>query len=178
VFLSDAKNRDRIRESGEKLADEISRFVLAKRQKLAGSFLEKASTLRLADIDLGKLDVCKDLSDSKKFASRPSGAASDEFAVCWRAAWARIEPPVTALLKSADDYDQLADAGDGDNAKIAFKELSEALSAIAEGSVTNPDELWRIATRLIAFGEKVEAAISKESRDKMRKAIEDLANAV
>jgi hypothetical protein len=174
VFLSNQKNRQQIIDNGQKLADEISRFVLAKRQKLAGSFVETAAVLRNSEINLTKLDACKAGFDANKFATRASGAPSDDFVVCWRAAWMQIERPVAALIKAADEYDQLADAGDSNNAKKAFTELSTALDAIAEGSVTDPAELWRIATRLVAFGQKVEAATSKENREKINKAIDDL----
>lgn len=59
-------------------------------------------------------------------------------------------------------------------AKKSFAQLSTALDAIAEVSITDPAALWRIATRLVAFGEKVEAATSKENREKINKAIDDL----
>jgi hypothetical protein len=98
--------------------------------------------------------------------------------LCWRAAWTQLEGNAAAVLKAADEYDQLLDAGDKGNVKTSFAELSEALSAIAEGSVTNPHVLWATATRLLAIGEKIQAATSKENRDKMQKAIDDLVKAL
>ena len=176
-FLSDETNRTYIRQSGDTLATQVGLWIEAKRGKLTGSLLEKLATLRKTEVNLAKLDACKGF-EATRFKTRESGAASDEFALCWRAAWGQLEASVTAVLKAADEYDQLLDAGDKNNAKTSFAELTEALSAISENSVTNPEVLWAIATRLVSIGEKVQAATSKESREKIHKAIDDLVKAL
>jgi len=173
AFLSNDANRSRIRNVGSKLAEEVSKYALLKRQALAGSVLEKMAAIRQLEVDLTKVDGCKEFA-SKRFSTRPSGAPSDEFVNCWRAVWARMEEPVSSMLKAAESYDALADAGDSDTAKKQFSELSQALSAIAEGSVTNPEVLWQLATRLVAFGAKIEAAASSDNRKKLETAIDGL----
>jgi hypothetical protein len=176
-FLSDETNRNYIRQSGDTLATQVGLWIEAKRGKLTGSFLEKLAILRKTEVNLAKLDACKGF-EAARFNTRASGAASDEFALCWRAAWGQLEASVTAFLKAADEYDPLLDAGDKNNAKTSFAELTEALSAISENSVTNPEALWAIATRLVSIGEKIQAATSKESREKIHKAIDDLVKAL
>lgn len=172
-FLSDETNRTHIRQSGDTLATEVGAWIEGKRGTLTGSFLEKLAVLRKSEVNLAKFDACKGF-ETARFKTRASGAASDEFVLCWRAAWSQLEGSVAAVLKAADEYDQLLDAGDKNNAKTSFAELTQALSAISENSVTNPSELWAIATRLVAIGEKIQAATSKESREKIQKAIDDL----
>lgn len=172
-FLAKESNRIRITAVGGKLADEIYRYTLNKRRSLAGSVLERIAAIRETEIDLSKIDACKELM-AKRFETRPSGAPSDEFVNCWRHSFSKLEASVASLLKVAQEYDELADAGATDTAKKQFAELSEALQAISEGSVTNPDQLWKLATRLIAFATKIEASMSKENRAKMESAIDGL----
>lgn len=176
-FLSDEGHREEIRRNGDSLATEVGVFIENKRGRLTGAFLEKLALLRKSEISLPKIDACKAL-ETNRFTKRQSGAANDDFAICWRAVWTQLEAPVAAALKSADEYDTLADAGDKNNAKAAFADLSEALSGISENAITNPHELWQIATRLMAIGEKVQAATSKESREKIQKAIDELVKAL
>jgi hypothetical protein len=92
--------------------------------------------------------------------------------LCWRAAWDQIEPKAGGVLKAAAEYDQLADLGDTDNAYHAYKPLSESLSAVNTQNPTDLAKFWGWATRLIAFGQKIETAFSKENRDKIDKAID------
>jgi hypothetical protein len=186
-FLADDSNRNAIENDSRKLAAAVSAFVLAKRHKLVGAYSEELAALRKFPIDLSKLDACQELA-SKKFVGRPtmltesggapkpiSGAPSDEFANCWRASWSQIDSMVATVLKEADAYDQIADAGDSENAAKAYQALSKQLESIANGSDgPNLAELWQNATMLIAFANKVNTALSPENRNKVEAAIEAL----
>jgi hypothetical protein len=176
AFLADPQRRELIRKTGESLAKDVSSYVWTKRQKLAGTYIERVALLRAEKVDLAKIDACKNLP-ATRFAARPSGTPSDDFVLCWRSVWQQVESEVAAALKAADDYDQLADAGDSDNAVKAFDGMKDALGAIAEGSITNPDVLWNLVARLIAFADKVNTTFSKENRDKMHKAIDEITKA-
>ncbi len=174
AFLADPVNRAAIKGAGTKLADEVASFIMSKRMKLAGVFSEQTAVLRHAPVELAKLDACKALlALPQKPALRSSGAPSDVFVLCWRSAWTQLEPIVASALKAADEYDQIADAGNPDNAKKAFEPLSNALDTLANDRLS-PETAWALAVRLIGFAEKVSTATSNENRDRIRKAIDDL----
>ena len=176
-FLRKTANREHIKASGLRVAEEVSRFVLTKRRKLAGRYVEQLVQLRGSAVELAKVDACKSyLAEPKKLGKRASGAPSDEFVLCWRASWSQLEGNVAAALKAAADYDELSDAGDSDNAKKAFEPLSNALDAIPKEQFSPDDlgRLWALATRLVAFAEKVHTSFAKENRDKIQKAIDEL----
>lgn len=72
----------------------------------------------------------------------------------------------------------IADAGDSESGKMAFKRFSESLRKIAEENYTAGElkQLWALATRLVAFGEKVQRAFSKENQENIENAIKELAS--
>jgi hypothetical protein len=180
-FLSDPTNTKTITASGMQLAQQVSQFVVAKRHKLAGTFSEQLAATRAARIDLAKSDECKAyLTEPKKLEKRKSGAPSDQFVLCWRSIWNQLESQVSETLKAANDYDQLADAGDSDNAAKVFDPLSKSLAAIAQNQLDPKDlaKVWNWATELLAFADKVNAAASKDNRDKIQQAIDNLVKAL
>lgn len=173
AFLHDAQNQKRIKNVGEKLATDLSAFALEKRRRLAASFVEQDFGIRRRSIDLSKLDECKDLAETR-FKRADSGSPDFHFMLCWKAVWGQYEKPVAELLKVADSYDSLADAGDTDNALKPFKQITADLTAIKEGAVTNRELLWGQVLKLVTFANTVVTAFSKENREKMGKAIDDL----
>jgi len=184
AFLSNPDNINRISSAGQQLAQHVSEAVLAKRRTLAGTFNQALALLRTKSVDLSKLPECKSylsLAPEAKFARRPSGAPNDGFVSCWGAVWLELGPLVSSVLKSANDYDQLADAGDSDNASKAFAPLSKSLDAIVKDqnnmSAENLTRIWNLATELVAFAEKVNAAASPENQKKLKDAIDALVKA-
>jgi hypothetical protein len=124
-FLRDPENVSAIQASGNGLARSLSSFVMAKRRKLVGPFFERAAVLRATSVDLSRNEDCKIFLADGKPLKRPDGnGISDNFVLCWRAVWDQLQTNVSPLLKAADDYDQLADAGDSDNALLAFDPVS------------------------------------------------------
>ena len=58
----------------------------------------------------------------------------------------------------------------------AFEKINTNLAKIASGQDDAPsfNAIWQAAMRIVAIGEKIEKANSKENRDKVAKAIKDL----
>lgn len=171
AFLSDPKNQSALKDAGGKLAATISQFTWEKRLRLAASVTERVKGLRATEIDLGTLSECKKLGPGE-FDRSESGAPSSQFMLCSKAAWERIEEPIAELLKTADDYDQLADAGNTDTAKKAFEQVTGDLTAISENAVTDPTLLWQYVTQLVGFANTLQKSFSQENRDKVQKAID------
>lgn len=177
AFLGTPGNIKRIEESGAALSREIAAFTQAKRLRSAGSVFELAAVTRNAQIDLTKDESCKQYSAGSSALGADGKTLRDDFILCYQAAWVQLEGPVSALLKAADQYDQLADAGDPNNALKAFEPLAKSLAAISAPGDDGLVKFWNWAVRLIAFAGKIEAAFSKENRDKVGKAIDDLVKA-
>jgi hypothetical protein len=176
-FLQTPGNIKKIEDSGMGLAREVSAFTWDKRLTLAGAFFEQSAKLRATPIDLSKNDNCKAYITTGK-PTKDDGSLSDDFVLCWRTAWGQVDTSVAALLKAAEQYDQLADAGDTDNAKKAFEPLVKSLAAISYPGDEGLAKFWNWAARLVAFAQKVETAFSKENRQKIDKAIDDLVRAM
>jgi len=172
-FLSNPKNQNALKHAGHELARAISIYTLDKRRKLAGSFVEGLVAVRHTEIDLGKLDACKGLND-EKFTRSKSGAPSVSFMLCWRAAWTKLESTITAMLKTAEDYDQLADAGDTDTALRAYDVITADLDAIRDNEISDPTAFWQYVTQLVSFANTLDTAFSPANRDKIQKAIDTL----
>lgn len=173
-YLGTPGNIKRIEDSGVALARQISTFTWDKRLRLAGSVVELATVIRHYPVDLAKDGSCQRYSTTASALVADRNSVSDDFILCYRVSWAQLESIAAALLKAADQYDQLADAGDTDNAKKAFEPLAKSLTAISSPGEDGLAKFWNWAIRLIAFGQKVESAFNKESRDKISKAIDDL----
>src|SRR5581483_81138 len=130
--------------------------------------------LQATTLDLSKLDACKDLS-AANLGRAASGAPSPAFARCWRKAWGEIDSLVAATLKTANDYDDLADGGDTDAPRKAYAALAGQLDDIANAHEGDLTEVWKRVREAIAFAGTVQAAFSQENRDKLAKAIDALA---
>lgn len=177
-FLTPA-NIKKIQDAGQNLSDRVSDAVLTKRRRLAGTFSENLALLRVRTIDLNKIEGCKSfLSLAQKDGHRPSGAPNDEFASCWGAVRDGVASNISSVLKSASEYDDLADAGDTASAKKSFELMSKSLNAIANRdqtiSVSDLKSLWKWTVELVAFAQKVTEAASPENRKKLADAIDNL----
>jgi hypothetical protein len=173
-FLSDRDNRTSLENAGHELAQAVSDYTWTKRLKSAGSFVEGVAEIRAAEIDLAKLDACKD-SNNEKFIRSASGAPSARFMLCWRAAWGRLASIVAATLKAGEEYDELADAGDSATALKSFDKLKTELQAIGGGNpLGDPQAFWQSILRLVSFANTLQTAFSQDNRDKIRKAIDGL----
>jgi hypothetical protein len=177
------KNRDKIKDSAERLAKLSSNFGYNSKMRALGQFSEGAAVLRGRAIDLGKTDFCKDLKpdsialvtkDDPQDSKQKIVVPTEEFMRCYAAVWKQVADVVTATLIAADEYDQFADAVKGDEAAKARK-ISDQISRLGEPTQINLKNLWEDAVRLVAFGEMVKDAFSKERRDNLNSAIASLA---
>jgi hypothetical protein len=176
-FLRDEDNRTAIRQASERLSTAIAAFLDDRRHQSMGKLIEKVAAVRLISVDLQKIDGCKAGLDKWKdvLESRPSGTPHDFFVQCYSAAWGAYSAAAGDMAKAADEYDKLADAGRGQEAK-AYQEIAKRLDAVADRAYNNANlpALWEAALRLLAIAQKVEQAASKENKDKISKLIDDL----
>lgn len=177
-FLTPANIRQ-IQSTGEQLSKGVTHYVVSKRRSLAGAFNDSLVMLRTEKIDLTKLQGCKAYNAStQKFALRPSGTPNDDYVACWHAVWTKLSPLTERVLKSASAYDEIADAGNTNDAKKAFNLISRSLNAIAKENDTmsqaNLRKLWNWAVQLMAFADKVNTAASPDNQKKIQKQIDAL----
>jgi hypothetical protein len=172
-FLKDPTKRARLADAGQQLAITVSAYTWDKRLAQAGIAVEQLTNLRnKGPIDLAKFEQCKDPTNNRLVRSE-SGAPSRQFITCWAAVWETLEPSVTALMKSANNYDQLADAGDTDSAKDMYKNIADGFKKIGDGEdLPNLADFWSSASKLVHFAETLRAAFSEENRAKLDKAID------
>ena len=172
-YLKNEKNRTAIKNAARRLAADAGAFADFRRQQVAGKFLDHTAALRVLTIDPSKIDACKDAF--KAPLTRADGLPTDKFMQCYRTVWSAAGDTTAAALKVAQEYDDFADASSGREGEAAAK-IGEQLEAIASPNVTTAtlQDLMKLAVRLVAFGEKLKAAASKENRDKIEKAIDDL----
>lgn len=182
AFLRNSDNRQNIENAGRDLAARISKFVLYRRHRLAAAFEEQAALLRSKEIELSKLPECKAyLGDelNKRASRRSSGSPNDSFTTCWKAAWDQLNVLAASVAKAGNDYDQLADAGDSDNATKTFDPLSKSLNGMVQAN-GNLDEvsasrIWNWTTKLLAFADKITKSASSDNQKKIKEAIDGLA---
>lgn len=170
-FLNSPTNQANLKKYGEQIGAAASRFNWDKRLERAGQFVEGVRLLQTNEIDLSKIDECKNLNGAS-LPRADSGAPNAAFMLCWKEAWAQLEPLVLSTLKAGADYDQLADAGDSATALNGFKKVTSDLSAISNNAITDPAVLWSFVTQVLTFATTVQAAFSQENRDKLHKAID------
>jgi hypothetical protein len=172
-FLSSPANQANLRKYGEQIGAAASRFNWDKRLERAAVFVEDVRVLQATEIDLAKLDECRNLNGAN-LGRADSGAPNTAFMLCWRRVWSQVEPIVSSTLKAGGDYDQLADAGDTAAALNAFRNVTSDLGAISTNAITDPAVLWAFVTQVATFATTVQTAFSHDSRDKLHKAIDAL----
>src|SRR5262249_43444753 len=152
-------------------------FAHRQRMQAAGAFAERMALIRATKANLPD-DPCKTAFSSPNIASPPP----DNYMRCYSQAWDKIADNVAAALKAADQYDQFADAGYGTSTAGQSKLVTDVIKEI-NASLNPPKEketlasLWTTAVKLIAFGQIIDKALSKENRDAVQKAIDDLVKA-
>ncbi|MCP3395310.1 hypothetical protein NLM27_42005 [Bradyrhizobium sp. CCGB12] len=171
-FLAEPKNQTAIRNTGIELAKAASDYTFARRMALAGSFAEQLAVISAVKIDIGKVDACAD-PDKKVFSRSETGGPSTIFLRCHHAVWKEVQEQIGAALKTASDYDVIADAGDTSAGLNSFREITADFGAII-ASPAKADEFWQHVTQLVSFAGSVATAVSQENREKIRKAIDAL----
>ena len=89
----------------------------------------------------------------------------------------KLQSKVGSALKTASDYDLLADAGDTSAALNNFDKITQDFSAIVENSITDKTAFWQYVTQLVNFANAVSTALSQDNRTKIQKAIDALVKA-
>jgi hypothetical protein len=163
-------HHDQIKDSVTRISTAVNNFAYVQRMQSVGAFAEKMAAIRAVGFD--------DLSEEckSKLKAQPASPPSGEYMICYAKVWSKISDNLAAALKSADQYDQFADAGFGDPkhkddlAKSVVKQLDAAITP----PKTDLAGLWKDALKLISFGQTIGKALSKSNRDAVQKAIDDL----
>jgi hypothetical protein len=168
-----------ISDSARELAAGVKQSIDAKRQSLAGTFNENLVLLRSKTEDLSKIEACKSLLDGGSDKAKPNGAPNDAFVRCWEAAWAEIATQVANVIKSANDYDQLANAGDTSDVQKNANAILNSMDKITKpGAKVDLTNLWNITVELLAFADKVNTAASADNQKKLNDAIDKLVHSI
>ncbi|MEH2547951.1 hypothetical protein V1283_004596 [Bradyrhizobium sp. AZCC 2262] len=157
---------------------ELSSSLNAYRYQKVGQFVEQVVILRGDTLDLNKEPACKSsFKDDKLIVN--DGRPSDNFIKCMSVTSAFYADKIASLLKTADDYDQLADAPP-DVTGEKLKAITGKLDQIANDKVppATTKELWDKAVEIMGFAQTVLNAASKENRAKVKQGIDDLVKAL
>jgi hypothetical protein len=172
-------DRENLINAAQNLADKGSRFARKNRLDALGQFAEKMAVLRSIKIDLSKAANCKSVLQSpilplpQGAPATPNRVPTDDFILCYAAAWKQIEDPAQDVLTAANQYDAFADASD-DQLQQAVQQIKANAVQLENPSPAQVKDLWEAAAQLIAFGETVSQSLSKDNLDKANKAIADL----
>ena len=100
------KNQDVVAAAVRQLGVAVNNFARSQRLQAAGAFAERLAVIRGTTLNIS--EQCK-----APLASTPSSPPSNAFMKCYSLVGDDISDNVAAALKSADQYDQFADAGYG-----------------------------------------------------------------
>jgi hypothetical protein len=135
-----------------------------RRQFALGKYLEAAAVLRAHEVKLEQ--------NCNTSLSNYSSTQQELFMRCHAVAWKAISTEAASLLKLADEYDRFADAS---TKKIRADAANLNKAIVGFANWERPDDnFWAAVGRIIAFNETLLKALSKENRDKLQKAIDDL----
>jgi hypothetical protein len=172
-------DRQNLINAAQNLADKGGRFARKNRLDALGQFAEKMAVLRSIKIDLSKAPNCKSVVQSpilplpQGASATPNRVPTDDFIMCYAAAWKQIADAVQDVLTAANQYDAFADASD-DQLQQAVQQIKTNIVQLENPSPVQVKDLWEAAAQLIAFGETVSQSLSKDNLDKANKAIADL----
>ena len=101
------------------------------------------------------------------------------FEGCYTIVTGDIEAALKSYLEATSQYDLAAGIStrDIERASSRFSELLDRRNTAAGLDGSEVRDLLAVASRLLAFGKQVEDAFSKESRDKVKKGVDDLISA-
>lgn len=172
AFLSDTSNQSKLRDSGVGLGRTGSDFLFAKRLSLAGAFAEQIAVVAGDPLDLSSKAVqaaCPPPYEAM-YRRGPDGLPSAQFRRCYRAVWGHFEDGITAALKTAAAYDQLADAGDTSTQLNGYKALTADFSKVADES--GQVDFWDTVSKMLTFAGAVETAVSQDSLKKLQQSLD------
>jgi hypothetical protein len=172
-------DRQNLINAAQNIADKGSKFARKNRLDALGQFAEKMAVLRSIQIDLSKAGNCKSGVQSpilplpQGAPANPNRAPTDDWILCYAAAWSQIADAAQDVLTAANQYDAFADASD-DQLQQAVQQIKTNIVQLENPSPLQVKDLWEAAAQLIAFGETVTQSLSKDNLDKANKAIADL----
>lgn len=180
-YLSKAVVRKQITAAATLVNADLSAALTRQRYQRVGQFTEQALALASTSFDTSKETSCQAAFDANGLKKRPENARrpTDDFVKCATIGWAVYSDKLAGLLKTGDEYDQLADAPP-DLTGRKLKAVTDKLDAIAKGTLPQASfqDLWKTAVEIVGFAQTVVTATSSENRDKIRKQIDALVKAL
>jgi hypothetical protein len=167
--LDNESTEQKILSSGRTLAAQVDSYAVTQRWNLAGQFVETLISIRQKSIDISKAPGCKELQPLQNSGAPPTAG----FISCWQAAWAQLEPQVTALVKIGDTYDGIADAGNV-SAQSKFNAIMKAYDNVRAGKEDNTSVFWDNVTELVTLTQAIANAASSSNISTLQKDLKDL----
>lgn len=168
--------RTRIQNVATELAQKGADFGTQRRLIALGQFAEQLQVTRNKKIKLSDVDGCKEAKTGDAGFTTVAGkrVPTSGFIVCFAGIWKMLSGSIAASMKAADTYDQFADASSAKAVEDAQKIKANIEKLNGDVSEATLKDLWTQALRLYAFGKTLEDAFSKERRDAVANAIDNL----
>jgi hypothetical protein len=164
--------------AAQSLANSGSALAKQGRLEALGQYAETMASLRSATIDLSSAQcqraIASPLLDTIQNLGQSYYIPNDDFVICYAGAWKQVADQVKAVLTAADQYDKFADASD-DDLQNAVKQIRDNIDHINDvGASAELNAVLEGAGKLIAYGQTVSQALSKDNLDKAQASINDL----
>lgn len=172
-------NKVNLINAAQSVADKGSKLARKKRLDALSQFAEKIAALRSVQLDLSKSENCKSAVGSPVLplpanaSATPNRIPTDDFILCYAAAWKQISDMAENVVTAANQYDAFADASD-DKLQLAVLQIKNNITELDNPSEAQVKAVWEAAAQLIAFGQTVSQSLSKENIEKVNKATADL----
>jgi hypothetical protein len=153
----------------------------AKKDRALFELTSALDALRVALPSARSVAECKDKSFADKDITVDLGQ-DRQFEACFRAAWGTLEKPLKRFLEAAAAYDEISDADFDKGQYDKYKKLTDYKFIVSIGNASpEGDELKNLFDSVLSaltFASKVEKAFSADSRDKIRKSVDEVVAAV
>jgi hypothetical protein len=180
-YFSSKQHRDLVSNAARQVAATADEFARNNRMIAIGHFSEAFAIIRNG-VEPSKVEECKTGLKERVIQvpdpAKPGDTVatpSDAFILCYEKLWRSLADATTGLLKSADDYDQFADAT-ASSATAQATNIAKYLDAIENPDPPTLKDIVASSVKLIAFADTVSRALSPENQAKLKSAIAALVN--
>jgi hypothetical protein len=180
-FLTNEKNAKAIAAAVDDMRNLLLASAKAKKDRALFELTSALDALRVALPSARSVAECKDKSFADKDITVDLGQ-DRQFEACFRAAWGTLEKPLKRFLEAAAAYDEISDADFDKGQYDKYKKLTDYKFIVSIGNASpEGDELKNLFDSVLSaltFASKVEKAFSADSRDKIRKSVDEVVAAV
>ena len=180
-YFADRGHRTKLIKALTEITTQTSQFVESQRLQSVGQFVEQIDALQSSKIDPSKIPACENVWNRGLW---PAAQGTDprqrpDFIRCFSAVWKPLSDAVASALKSADQYDQFADASPRDkNGQpiLAMTKLEKQLDDIAANKPSAKEVLEEVIL-YAGIANNVASALSPDNRKKLNDSIDQLVKA-